>query len=182
MLFLYCVCLKYCTFWSRPRIWAFAAPASLWPFLLGSCWEAPSPPPGKQPGNSPSPGKLLGSSLPSSWEVAGKLGSSFPFSKKLLGSSLPSFWEAAGSSRPRIRPLLGCDPSSWEAAGKLPPLLLGKLLGSSLSHGKPLGSSLPSFLGTLLGSWEAPSRSPKSCSEAPSPPSGQLLGSSPSSW
>ncbi len=49
MLFLCCVCLKYCTFWSRPRIWAFAAPASLWPFLLGSCWEAPSPPPGKLP-------------------------------------------------------------------------------------------------------------------------------------
>ena len=31
-------------------------------FLLGSCWEAPSPPPPRKlPGSSPSPGKLLGS-------------------------------------------------------------------------------------------------------------------------
>ncbi len=37
--------------------------ASLWHFLLESCWEAPSHPLGKLPGSCPSPGKLPGSSL-----------------------------------------------------------------------------------------------------------------------
>ena len=54
-------------------------------FLLGSCWEAPSPPPGKLLGSWEAPSrsrkKLLGSSLPSFWEAAGKL---------------PLSWEAAG--------------------------------------------------------------------------------------
>ncbi len=99
MLFLYCVCLKYCTFWSRQRIWAFAAPDStepaavhsmggagsvdcpgtgllsfLWSLAVssspGNCQDGPSPPSGKPPGSSPSPGKLLGSSLPSSWMLS----------------------------------------------------------------------------------------------------------------
>ena len=59
-------------------------------------------------------GKLLGSSLPSSWEAAGKLPLSWEAAGKLPPLLLGSYWEAG-----KLLPVL------QKAARKLPPLLLG---------------------------------------------------------
>ncbi len=58
MLFLYCVCLKYSTFGSRPRIWAFAAPDGTEPAVVESLSPRSS-----RPSSSPGPssrGRSLG--------------------------------------------------------------------------------------------------------------------------
>ena len=81
-------------------------------FLLGSCWEAPSPAPARKlPGSSPSPGKLLGS-YPFPATNCGQVQPPLPSHKLRTYAATPSQQQIADACC-RPFPATNCGPMQY---------------------------------------------------------------------